>query len=167
MKSSETAISDIAASASRLRLAVIAAMVGMAVLYLGARLGTQLGPAHLEYRLHGPNVAMARLAGDVTLALLLFALFRLTQMLARLAAGESFSLAVIARFRSFALWLLVTALFGLLAPLLLNLIAPGDRLALVIDYQKVLMVGITLVLFLLARLLERARRLEQEIDEFV
>lgn len=169
MKSSDTTTDTIMRSAARLRVAVLGTILAMVGLYGAARFGLQIGPAHVEYRVHGPDGSFGRLIGDATLALLAVALFRLSQMLGRIAAGETFSLAVVSRFRSFALWLLVSALFGLFAPFVLSIISPsgGHRFALILDFQKILTVGVTLVLFLLARLLERARRLDEEMQQFV
>lgn len=168
--SSTTTNEAIAGSASRLRWLVFAAIATMVLLYAAARFGVQLGSAHVEYRSHS-NPAWSRAIGDVSLLLLLVALFRLSQMLGRIAGGELFSAQVIGAFRSFAFWLLLLALFGLLAPPLSQLVSvaqEGDgRIELQIDFQQVLTVGVTLVLFLLARLLERARRLDEEIREFV
>ena len=169
MKSSGTTNEAIARSARRLRWAVIAAMALMLLLYGAARLGVPLGAARVEYRVHGPDVAAARLVGDLMLVLLMLALFRLTQMLGRIAEGEFFSAGVVGRFRSFAMWLLVAALAGVIAPVLVTLLtqASAHRLEVGLDFQKILMVGVTLVLFLLARLLERARGLDEEVQEFV
>lgn len=170
MKSSHTASEAISFSARRLRWAVFAAMGVMLLLYAAARFDIQLGRAHVEYHAEGPDIAATRFIGDISVVLLLVALYRLTQMLGRIAAGELFSAAVIARFRSFALWLLMMALFGLAAPPIAQLLqrsAGAHRLALVIDFREVLTVGVTLVLFLLARLLERARAIDEEIREFV
>ena len=168
---SSHAVNDaIARSAARLRLIVFAAMAIMVLLYAAARFGLQVGSAHVEYQSHA-NPLVSRAIGDVSLLLLVVAMFRLTQMLGRIAAGETFSAGVIGSFRSFAFWLLLMAAFGLLAPplsQLLNSAAGGvHRVELQIDFQEVLTVGVTLVLFLLARLLERARRLDEEIREFV
>ena len=170
MKSSVTTNEAIARSASRLRWLVFIAMALMVLLYAAARFGAELGEVHVEYHSDGTNPAWARAIGDVSLALLLVALFRLTQMLRRIASGEMFSAGVIGGFRGFAFWLLIMALFALLAPpisQLLSMTAGANRLELKIDFREVLTVGVTLVLFLLARLLERARRLDEEVREFV
>ena len=169
MKSRDTKSDGIRTAAVRLRVATFVTMAVMALLYVAARFGLRLGQAHVEYRLHQPDILITRLLSDLMLVLLLIALFRLTQMLARIAAGELFTAEVIGRFRSFALWLLVTALVGLAAPLVAGLIAPADghRFMLALDFQRIVTVGVTLVLFLLARLLERARRLDEEMREFV
>ena len=169
MKSSDTTNDAISRSASRLRIAIFAVMAAMVILYGAARFGLQLGAARVEARLHGQDPASALLIADVTLLLLVVAFFQLTRMLGRLASGERFSAEVIGHFHSFSLWLLLTALFGLAAPIVAPLVtgAGATSLHFVLDFQKLLMVAITLVLFLLARLLERARRLEEEMREFV
>jgi len=145
-------------------------MALMLLFYLSARLGGQLGPVRVEAQEHGPP-AWARPIGDVRILLLMIALFQLTQMLGRIASGEMFSSTVIGKFRSFAFWLLLMALFSLTAPIVAELLgqpATGElRLAVRIDFREVLTVGVTLVLFLLARLLERARALDEEMREFV
>ena len=171
MKSSAITNEAIARSASRLRWAVFAAMAAMGLLYLAARLGLQLGPARVEYQRHDGDARAVGLVGDTIVVLLLVALYQLTAMLARIAGGELFTAGVIGRFRAFALWLLLSALFGLLAPIGVQLIglAPAGphRFSLVLDFQEIITVGVTLVLFLLARLLERARQLDEEMREFV
>src|SRR5687768_9896394 len=109
--SSTATTESIAGSAARLRWMVFAAMTVMVLLYAAARFGVQLGPAHVEYQSHRPDLMWTRAIGDISLLLLLVALFSLTQMLGRIASGELFSAAVIGRFRSFAFWLLLMALF--------------------------------------------------------
>lgn len=161
----------IAKSAARLRVAVFLMMAIMLLAYLAARLNFQLGRAHVEYRVHGPNTTATRLIGDASTAMLAIALFRLTQMLGRIAAGELFSVRVIQTFRAFAFWLLLGALLKIVAPILLPLAGPlmggAHEIRIAIDFQEVLTLGVALLLFLLASLLERARRLEDEMREFV
>jgi small-conductance mechanosensitive channel len=145
-------------------------MVSMTALYVAGRFGVQVGEARIEYRSHMPDLPIARLIADVSVLLLLIALTRLTQMLGRIAAGELFSAAVIGRFRGFAFWLLSMALLGLVAPAIIGLFASTSdptALHLAIRYSEVITVGVTLVLFLLARLLERARGLDEEVREFI
>jgi hypothetical protein len=145
-------------------------MAIMAALYVAGRFGMQVGPARIEYRSHLPDVQAARYIADVSLALLLAALFRLTQMLQAIAAGEFFSATVIARFRSFAFWLLLMAVVNFSGPLIgsVSQASAGVReFHFAIKYSEIITVGVTLVLFLLARLLERARRLDEEVREFV
>ena len=158
-------------AAARLRWGVFAAIALMVLLYLAARFDLQVGRAHVEYRMHDVSPTVGRMVGDGTVLLLLVALFRLTQMLRLIQMGEMFSVEVIGRFRSFAFWLLLLALYGLVAPTLLALAegaATGThRLAFVLDFRQLLTLGITVLLFLLARLLERAREIEAEMREIV
>ena len=69
------------------------------------------------------------------------------------------------------MWLLVMALFELIAPIVAGLAGATPsyqhKFRIGIDLRDLLTVGITLLLFLLARLLERARRLDEEVREFV
>ena len=162
---------DISRAAARLRWGVFAVIIVLALLYVAARFDLRLGPAHVEYRSHEVSPAVGRTAGDGTVLLLLVALFRLTQMLRLIQLGELFSAAVIRRFRGFAFWLMLMAVFSFLAPVLLTL-AEGlatraHHFAFVLDLRELLTLGITLLLFLLARLLERARQIEAEMQEII
>lgn len=145
-------------------------MALMLLIYIAARLGIQVAHAHVEYRLHGIGAPYAEAIGDGSMLLLLIALFRLTRMLGHIAAGELFSVPVIRSFRGFAFWLLLMALFELVAPIAAGLLGAGSSsphgFRIAIDLRDLLTVGITL-LFLLARLLERARGLDEEMREFV
>ena len=170
--SSETAIDNsIARSAARLRIAVLATILLLVLLYSFARLGLPLGAARVDYQVKGPDLPSTRIIGDATVALLVIALFRLSQMLRQISSGQLFSAAVVGRFRSFAFWLLVMALFELVAPTaaqLLTLSHGGEhRIEISVDFREILTLAVTLVLFLLARLLERARSLDEENREFV
>jgi hypothetical protein len=161
----------IARTAARLRIGLFAAVAVMVVLYLAARFQLQVGQAHVEYRSHGVTPAAARIAGDGTMVMLLVALWRLTQMLGLIRDGDMFSVDVVRRFRGFAFWLLLMALYGFAAPILLTFargLPDGQhRIAFALDLRELLTVGITLLLFLLARLLERARAIEAEMREIV
>jgi hypothetical protein len=114
------------------------------LLYLAARFDLRLGGVHVEYRTHAA---------------------RLIQL------GELFSVEVVRRFRGFAFWLLLMALFGFFAPIVFALAqgAPSELhpVAFLLDLREALTLGITLLLFLLARLLERAREIEAEMREIV
>lgn len=159
-------------TAARLRWGLIVAMGAMALLYLAARLELGFGPARVEFRDDGLAPAAARIVADGTMLLLLVALARLSQMLRLVEQGELFSAPVIRHFRGFAFWLLLMALYGFLAPIVLTLAAGPDagsphRMAFVLDLRELLTLGITLLLFLLARLLERAREIEAEMREIV
>jgi hypothetical protein len=161
----------IAKAAARLRWGVFAAIAVMALLYVAALFDWQLGGAHVEYRLHEVSPTMGRAIGAGTMVLLLIALLRLAQMLRLIEMGELFSVEVVSRFRSFAFWLLLLALYGLLAPTVFafaeGLATRTHRFAFVLDFRQLLTLGITVLLFLLARLLERAREIEAEMREIV
>jgi hypothetical protein len=154
-------------AAARLRIGVFAVMALILLIYLAARFQVQ----HVEHEFAGVPAPYAQLIGDVSIVLLLVALFRLSRMLGGIAAGELFSAAVVSHFRGFALWLLVMALFELIAPIAVGWAGAWNsyphKLRMAIDLRDLLTVGITLLLFLLARLLERARRLDEEMREFV
>jgi len=156
-------------SASRLRGAVIGAMAFIGLGCIAAQFDLQFAHAHFEYRLHGTPFEGWIAAGSI--ALLLMALLRLTQMLGLMAGGELFTVGVVRRFRAFALWLLLMALFEFASPVVVSLVAPSvapaHQVRVHVDLRDVLTVGITLLLFLLARLLEQARRLDEEMREFV
>lgn len=162
---------DISRTAARLRWGAFAVIAVMALLYVAARFDLQLGQAHVEYRHHGISPAAGRTVGDGTVLLLLAALLRLTQMLRLIQGGELFSVEVVRRFRGFAFWLLLMALFGFVAPIVLGLAEGASgrphRFAVLLDLREVLTLCITLLLFLLARLLEHAREIEAEMREIV
>jgi hypothetical protein len=158
-------------SAARLRWAVFGAMALMVALYLSARLGLRFGHARVEYEVHGTDSAVRRAFADGSVVLLMIALYQLTQMLRQIAAGDLFGPKVVAKFRSFALFPLVIALLDLAAPILSDLVRGSSGRAHLIrfnvDFRELLTVGVTLLLFLLARLLERARAIDEEMREIV
>lgn len=158
-------------AARRLRIAVFAATGVVFLIYLSARFGLGFGPFRFEYKVHGASLRSAQLVADGTMLLLAVALARLIQMLGLIAAGQTFSVDVIRRFRSFALWLLLMAVLGFLGPVVAALaqVQTGEphKVAFAFQLREFLTVGITLLLFLLARLLERARELEAEMREIV
>jgi hypothetical protein len=161
--------SGIRSTASRLRWVVIATMGAIILLFLLAQLGVDYPGFRVETREAG--TAGARLRAVGTLILLVLAMLRLVQMLGLIAAGELFGADVVRRFRGFAFWLLMMASFDFLAPILAALLAPSPggerRIAIILDVRALLIVGLTMLLFLVARLLERARELEAEVGEFV
>lgn len=158
-------------SASRLRALVFVAMALMALVYAAAQLNLQFAGAHVEYHLRGLGIPYERLIGAVSLVLLLIALFRLAEMLGLIVGGALFTMPVIRHFRGFASWLLVMAAFEMIAPIAAGLLgagsAPPHLVRLMFDLRDILTLGITLLLFLLARLLERARGLDEEMREFI
>ena len=164
--SSQSKTDDIGRSAARLRVAVFVTMGVLLLLYIAARFGLQFGHMRVEYQEHGPGTLATRLVNDVCVALLVVALFRLTQVLKRISDGDLFGIEVIRRFRSFAWWLLLMSLLELVGPSLAQSSVPG-QVRFAIDSRDLLFLGITIFLFLLARLLERARTIDEEMREIV
>jgi hypothetical protein len=166
MLSRVTSRSDgISRSAKRLRVFVIvlmASMTGITLLAWAKPVGL-----HLELRTHS-NAVDPRIAGTIATALIDLALFELTRMLGLVAAEQFFSIKVIQHFRGFAFWLLILAVIGLLAPLVQLRGDGGIAIHFItINLSQLVIFGVTLLLFLLARLLERAGEIEQENQEIV
>ncbi|MEO7240186.1 MAG: DUF2975 domain-containing protein [Sphingomicrobium sp.] len=162
---------DVRVAARRLQWAVIGAIGAMVVVFLAASMNLAVGAAHFEYRVHGLTGWPSQVIAGGSVALIGLALVRLTQLLGRIGGGETFSAAVIQRFRGFAFWLLLSALFALFAPVLTRLLttpaAGVHQVHFVLDFREIVTVGTTLLLFLLARLLEQARGIEDEMREIV
>jgi hypothetical protein len=159
-------------SARRLWIAVLAVMIligtTMIVLWIGSR------GSFVQVTIHdGATIADPRLTGTLVFGLIELALFQLLRMLGRISAGELFSVGVIRHFRGFAFWLMIVALVGVFGRMIATAISgpgltPGQpHIALALDLRNVLTLGITLLLFLLARLLERARQIDEENREIV
>ena len=150
-----------------MQLAVIGSVIVLAFLYLAARLGLSAGPVQVELGGHAAGITPLPWVADIGMLFLIAALWRLAQMLGLLAAGNLFTAEVISRFRAFAFWLMLSALVGVSSPLLTEMFGdPGAR-RMAIDLRQWLMLLVTLFLFLLARLLERARVLEEDAREIV
>ena len=150
---------------------MIAAGAAIGLLYLAARLGLELAGARFAFRSHAASaLADSPVVADGIMLLLLVALWRLAETLRAIASGDLFSVLVIRRFRSFAFWLMLVAVLGLAGPIAAAFVRSPDGGApveLTLDLRQLVMVGMTLFLFLLARLLERARELEEEAREIV
>ncbi len=107
---------------------------------------------------------------DITIVLLSVALYQLSRMLGAIADGDLFSARVVAAFRAFAFWLLLVALVWVVAPVTAVLLAgPGGshRFEFKLQLRDILTIGVALILFLVARLLERARTVDEELREIV
>lgn len=156
----------IARAARRLRIGVLVAGMLLGLLYLAGRL--QLGGDSLQIE-RGAVSALVPIAGDLQVLLLAAALDPLTRMLRAVEQGQLFSVQVVGLFRSFAMWLLLLAVVSVGAPLLLGLADGVDnhRIALRLNLRDLLSLAVTLLLFLIARLLERARTIEAEMREIV
>lgn len=163
---------NIEQAAARLRWVVWILWGLLMAAYIAGRLGPADGTLHLETRVgQHESLGPALLLADASMLLLTVALFRLSQMLAAVTAGSYFSAEVVRGFRSFAFWLLLLALLWLATPVVAELLrhqsgADGE-FTFHIVIRDVLTLGITFILFLVARLLERAREIESEMREIV
>jgi hypothetical protein len=157
----------ISRSAARLRVAVVVVMAAFALLLGALWIAPAGGPVQVQ--VHDSGMwADARWSATLVFVLVELALFQLVKMLTAVRDGELFSARVVRHFRQFAFWLMILAIFGVAGPLLGSALG-GDRtnVALVLDLRHLITLGVTLLLFLLARLLERARQIEEENREFV
>ena len=153
--------------AVRLRAAVAVAMGLLCLAVVLAWIGDPLGVARVEVQ-NSSGLIDPRLGGSVAILLIELALFRLTQMLNAIASGDLFSSRVVSHFRGFAFWLLTVGAPLRSEPRIDAATVRGTHhLSLILDLNHILTVGITLLLFLLARLLERARQLDEEMREIV
>ena len=157
--------------AGRLRLLVWAMIVGTAAVYIAARIGTEVGQTRLvTIGASDPAVASPVWVQDLSIALVLLALWQLADMLRLVGRGDHFSPAAIRRFRGFALLLFVASAFMFLAPLVIAVATtePGpEQLRLPVKLRELLTMLVTGALFLVARLLEEARQIDSDLKEIV
>jgi hypothetical protein len=162
--------SNIATTASRLRRAVWIAWGCIIVVYAVGRLGLDLGALRVQASSSAGVARPVMIVADLTIVLVTMALWQLGRMLGAIAAGDLFSARVVGAFRAFALWLLIVALVWIVVPIGVTLAGgPGSERAYEFKLQlrDLLTVGVTLILFLVARLLERARAIDEENREIV
>lgn len=161
---------SIARSARRLRLLVIIGMALIALLYVLARVGAELGPLRVETHAARPGLLGARMV-DLSLLLFGIALWRLAQMLGAIAEGPLFGSRMTQSFRGFAFWLFVATLVDvILSPMLAFVDSAqggGGSIRLAFELRDLLLLAGALFLFLLARIMERARAIEVELEEIV
>jgi len=162
--------SDIGSTATRLRWAVWIFWACGLLAYAVGRFGLTFGVVRVQTHSAAGDAPSFLALADVSILLLSVALYQLTKMLGAIAQGDLFSARVVKAFRSFAFWLLLVALVWIVAPIAAVLLAgPGDarQLEFRLQMRDVLTVGIALILFLVARLLERARTVDEELREIV
>lgn len=154
--------------ARRLRLGVLGVFALIVLLILFGRFGVRVASAPVLLQSRLPNSAPFTIS-DGILLLLAIAIYWLTEALRAVAAGGLFSRLVVRRFRLFALWMLIMALFSTLAPMVMAVVgSPGrHRIMIVFDVRDLLLIGLTLLLLLMARMFERARAIEDEMSEIV
>ena len=162
--------SNIATTARRLRWAVWIFWACIVLAYVVGRVGLDTEFLHIRSRIDETSTGPAMLIADATVILLSVALYQLTRMLGAISQGYLFSARVVGAFRAFAFWLLLVALVWIVAPAAVALLAgpdAGQRIELKFQLRDALTAGVALILFLVARLLERARTIDEEMREIV
>jgi DUF2975 family protein len=163
--------SDIGKTARRLRWAVWIFWASIILAYVAGRLGLSLrGAVEVQAHSSAAESGTPMIVADITILFLSVALYQLSRMLGAIGEGDLFSARVVGAFRSFAFWLLVMAVVWVVAPIVaVFLTGPNDahRLEFRLQLRDVLTIGIALILFLVARLLERARTIDEEMREIV
>jgi hypothetical protein len=163
--------SDIGKTARRLRWALWIFWACIILAYVAGRLGLSLrGAVEVQAHSSAAESGTPMIVADITILFLSIALYQLSRMLGAIGDGDLFSARVVGSFRSFAFWLLVMAVVWVVAPIVaVFLTGPNDahRLEFRLQLRDVLTIGIALILFLVARLLERARTIDEEMREIV
>lgn len=157
------------ASAGRLRIAVIALLVIVALTYLVGRLGLDLGPNFLIV-MRSSHHADALWARDISVVLFLVALAQLIRLLGRVAAGELLTARVAYLLRQFALWLLLSAVVAIFGPMIVAIVQGlngGHEIGLEFNLQQVMAIISALLFFLVSRMLDRAARIDEEMREII
>lgn len=157
-------------TAKRLRWALWTFWACIVLAYIVGRFGVETEFLRIRSRIDDSSGGPVMLVADATIILLSVALYHLSRMLGAIVEGDLFSARVVGAFRSFAFWLLIVALVWIFAPALAAvLVGSGDvrRIELTFQLRDVLTVAVALILFLVARLLERARSIDEEMREIV
>ena len=163
--------SDIGKTARRLRWAVWVFWACIILAYVAGRLGLSLrGAVEVQAHSSAAESGTPMIVADITILFLSVALYQLSRMLGAIGEGDLFSARVVGAFRSFAFWLLVMAVVWVVAPIgsvFLTGLNDAHHLEFRLQLRDVLTIGIALILFLVARLLERARTIDEEMREIV
>ena len=163
--------SDIGKTARRLRWALWIFWACIILAYVAGRLGLSLrGAVEVQAHSSAAESGTPMIVADITILFLSVALYQLSRMLGAIGEGDLFSARVVGAFRSFAFWLLVMAVVWVVVPIgAVFLTGPNDahRLEFRLQLRDVLTIGIALILFLVARLLERARTIDEEMREII
>jgi len=162
----DASIGGTARTAARLRIGILFIFGLILALYVIGRLGLHLGRAGVLFRTHPGAPPGVAYLGDGIMLLLAIAIYWLSAALKSVAQGALFTRRTVRQFRQFALWLLIMALYSFAAPLFFGSVGRWlgipHRVLVAIDVRDLLLIGITALLFLLSRLLERAGEIEQE-----
>lgn len=162
---------DISKTARRLRWGVWIFWICVIAAYIAGRFGLSLrGAVEVQAHSSDADAGTPMIVADISILLLSVALYQLGRMLGAIAEGDLFTARVVGAFRSFAFWLLIVAVVWVVAPIVAVFVAGPDeshRLAFKLQLRDVLTIGVALILFLVARLLERARTIDEEMREIV
>jgi hypothetical protein len=162
---------SIGKTARRLRWAVWIFWVLVVLAYAAGRFGLSLrGAVEVQAHSSAAESGTPMIVADISILLLSVALYQLNRMLGAIAEGDLFSARVVGAFKAFAFWLLLLALAWVVAPIVAVFLTGPDearRLEFRLQLRDVLTIGIALILFLVARLLERARTIDEEMREIV
>lgn len=163
---------SLAETARIVRWVVIAFLLVLIAAFIVSRVGLDLGSAiSVVRRTHLSGQSVASLVPDLSALFFAVALFQLIRLLGRLGSGELFAPGVTGAFRSFAFWLMLSAIVAIAGPPIAGLIAipagGGHRVAILIDLRDIMFLIAGLVLFLVARMLDEAARLDAELREIV
>lgn len=149
----------------------------LAIAILLATLGLQLAvlfPQYTHLRMHAPSTSLFGRAFNIGHTLfMILALVQLILMLREFERGELFSSRVTRRLRAFALYaLLAISLGGLVAPLqhyLFPNCEPGVPCfrRFPIDMRVLWSLLVSLVFFLVARLIDEARRIDEDHRQII
>lgn len=157
--------------ARRLRLAVLGTFGLVVILILCGRFGVRIAGVPVLLQSRSAALTGGLDIADGALVLIGGAVYWLTEGLRAVASGDLFSGSTVRRFRLFALWMLIAALFNTLAPMIIAAIRSGSaghhRIMVLIDIRDLLLVGLTLLILLIARMFERARAIQDEMSEIV
>lgn len=155
-----------------LRGVSVAALLLLVAAFAVARLDIDLGQSlEVARRSHGGGAALPGLAADISVLLFGIALVQLIRLLGRLGSGELFAAPVTRAFRAFAFWLMLSAITAIAGPPLAAVLAPRngalERIEVPIDLHNIMFLITGLVLFLVARMLDEAARVDTELKEIV
>lgn len=162
---------SIAESARMLRWLVIAALALTILAFLVSRAGLYLDGHVLIVRQAEADGPAARIVADAAVVLFVVSLVQLIRLLGELSSGKLFAASITRAFRSFAFWMLMSALVAIVGTPLasaLSAAATGTfQLELKISLRDVMYLIAGLVMFLIARMLDEAARLDSELKEIV
>jgi hypothetical protein len=163
---------SIAESARIVRWFAIAALVLILVAFAIVRLGIDLGPQlTVVSRSHTSEMSAVGLISDLAVLLFVISLVQLIRLLGRLSSGTMFGPAVTGAFRTFAFWLLLAAVVAIGGPLVAGGLSAAfgqsHFVEVRISMRDVMFLIAGMVMFLVARMLDEAARIEAELEEIV